>query len=265
MRRNSLFWAVILILVGALLMLNNMGIIQINVWGLIWPLALISIGVSILWGVFFGGRSSEMVEAAIPLQGAAQAHIHIKHGAGRLCVDSNAGLDELLAGTFKGGMERRVKLDGDTLNVELYMPPTAFPPIVFLGSGSTVDWTFGLNGDIPITLKFDTGAAEAQLDLSDLRVTDLKVQTGASSTNLTMPANAGHTRAKIDSGAASVNVRVPSGVAARIRTGGGLTSVNVDRERFPREGSVYQSPDYDTAENKLDLKITTGVGSINVH
>jgi len=267
MRRNNLFWAIILILVGTLLMLNNLGIIRVNVWGLMWPLILISLGVWILWGVFFGGGSIETVEAAIPLEGAAQASIHVKHGAGRLRVDSSAGPDELLAGTFGGGLERRVERDGDTLDVELRMPPTMFPPVVFPGSwgpGNTLDWTFGLNGEVPLSLKLDTGAGEARLDLSDLRVTDLKIQTGASSTNVTLPANAGHTRAKIGAGAASVTVRVPSGVAARIRAGGGLASVNVDKNRFPRQGGVYQSPDYDMAENKVDLRIDTGVGSIDV-
>ena len=69
-----------------------------------------------------------------------------------------------------------------------------------------------LNG----ALEFNTGAGEARLDLTDLRVTNLRLQTGASSTDVTMPANAGHTKAKIDAGAASITIRIPSGVAARI-------------------------------------------------
>jgi hypothetical protein len=53
-------------------------------------------------------------------------------------------------------------------------------------------------------------------------------------------------------------------VAARIRTGGGLTATSVDQSRFPRAGKVYQSPDYDTAQNRADIKIEMGAGSISV-
>lgn len=267
MGRGSLFWAAILILVGILLLFNNLGIITVDVWGLIWPLFLIALGLWALWGAFFGRRSIEAEEAAIPLEGATQARVLVKHGAGRLRVDSSAASGDLLTGTFGGGLERRVRLEGDVLDVEMRMPPIVFPPFVFpwtWGGGDALDWTFGLNGEIPLTIQFDTGAGEARLDLTDLRVTDLKVQTGASSTDLTLPANAGHTRAKIDAGAASITVRIPTGVAARIRAGGGLASVSVDRNRFPRQGGVYESPDYETASNKVDLRIDTGVGSISV-
>ncbi len=268
MRKGNLFWAIILILVGIMLLLNNLGITSIDVWGMIGPLILITLGVWTLWGVFFGGRGLETEEATIPLEGATQARVHIKHGAGRLRVDSSIEPDELLTGTFGGGLEQRVKRDGDTLDVELRMPSHSFSPFGLpwmRGPGGALDWSLDLNDEVSLTLKFETGASEAQLDLSDLRVTDLKVNTGASSTDLTLPANAGHTQAKIEAGAASITVRVPSGVAARIRAGGGLSSVNVDRNRFPRQGGVYQSPDYETASNKVDLKIDTGVGSINVH
>ena len=133
------------------------------------------------------------------------------------------------------------------------------------GTGTTLDWSFGLNSGLSLRLEFETGAGEARIDLTHLQVTDLRLQTGASSTDVTLPADAGQTQARIEAGAASVTVRVPSGVAARIRVAGGLASINVDRDRFPREGSIYLSPDYDTASNKVDLDIETGVGSIIVH
>jgi hypothetical protein len=90
------------------------------------------------------------------------------------------------------------------------------------------------------------------------------LQTGASAIDLTLPANAGYTRVDISAGAASVTVRVPSGVAARVRARGGLASVCVDRDRFPRVRGVHQSLDYDTALNKVDVNIETGVGSVDV-
>ena len=267
MNKSTWFWGLILILAGILLLLNSLGVITVNVWGLIWPLALIALGLWILWGVFLGGPAMETEEVTIPLEDATAARVHIRHGAGRLDVDASAGPEELLSGTFGGGLERRVGRDGDTLDVDMRTPPRNFPFFMtpfHWGPRATLDWTFGLNGDIPLTLNLETGASDARLDLTDLRVTDLRLQTGASATRLTLPANAGHTRAEIHSGAASVTIRVPSGVAARVRIKSGMAGITVDRGRFPRTGDAYQSADYDTAPNKVDLYVETGVGAVDV-
>jgi hypothetical protein len=267
MRRGATFWAVILIVAGTLLLLSNLGIINVNVWGVIWPLLLIALGLFVLWGAFFGRSSVEAEEATIPLEGATQARIRVNHGAGRLHVEGGAGSSELLTGTFGGGLTQRVRRDGDRLDVEMRLPADVFPSFVFpwmWGTRNSLDWSFSLNGDIPLALRFETGAGEANLDLSGLLVTELRLETGASSTDITLPANAGYTKAKINAGAASAILRVPPGVAARIRASGGLASISVDRDRFPRQAGVYQSPDYETASNKVDLTIDTGVGSISV-
>lgn len=267
MGRSTLFWGVILILIGALLLLNNLGVLDVNIWSLIWPVFLIALGLWILWRIVAGPRPVEAEEVVIPLEGAAQARVHIRHGAGRLHVDAGAGPGELVAGTFGGGLDHRVRRDGDMLDVEMRVPSDAFPAFALpwmWGQGGALDWSFSLNGEIPLSLDLETGASDMRLDLTDLRVTDLRLQTGASATDLTLPANAGHTRAEIRSGAASVNIRVPSGVAARIRIKGGLAGITVDQNRFPRMGDTYQSADYDTALNKVDVDIETGVGSVEV-
>ena len=113
-------------------------------------------------------------------------------------------------------------------------------------------------------MDINTGASETSIDLTDLQVKDLKLQTGASSTTVTLPVKAGFTHVDIESGVASTNIRVPSGVAARISAHGGLSSINVDATRFPRQGDLYQSSDYDSASNKVEVKIQTGVGSIDI-
>ena len=262
-----LFWGILLVLVGVLLTLNSLGILDVNIWGLVWPLFLIFLGVWILWGFFFARPSWEAEEVSIPLDGASRARVHVKHGAGRLQVDGSAGLGELVDGTFGGGLDHRVSREGDTLDARMRLPVGTFPNFAFpwaWGPAQTLDWTFGLSTEIPLSLEIETGAGEAWLDLSDLSVTDLRLQTGASATDLTLPVSAGYTRVKISAGAASVKVRVPSGVAARIRVSGALAGITVDRGRFPREGGVYQSPDYDTAPDKVDVEIDTGVGSIEV-
>ena len=87
----------------------------------------------------------------------------------------------------------------------------------------------------------------------------------ASSTKVSLPANAGNTRVDIDSGASSLILHVPSGVAARIRVKSGIASINIDSNRFPRqEGGLYESADYASAANRADITIDTGVGSVEI-
>jgi hypothetical protein len=54
-------------------------------------------------------------------------------------------------------------------------------------------------------------------------------------------------------------------VVAQIRHRGGLSTVSVDQSRFPSAGEgVYRSPDYNTAQNKVDVNLETGITTIQV-
>jgi hypothetical protein len=201
-------------------------------------------------------------QVTIPLDTSVRAHITIGHAAGRLSLQGKTEAGVLVKGTFVGGLDYRTRKDGDLLNVDMRVPESIFP--WGWGPGSTLDWNFNVSDAIPLTLDFNTGASESQIDLSGLRVTDVSVQTGASSTTLTLPAASGMTHLKVGSGAASVNVKVPDGVAARIRVQSGLAGITIDQARFPRQGDLYLSPDYGSAQNRVDIDVQTGVGSINI-
>ena len=262
MRRSALFWGSVLLIIGISLLLDNLGLLgDINIWGLIWPLALIALGAWILWGNLLR-RSSPSEQIKIPFEGAQQARLRVQHGAGRLRLSSGASHPDLLEGDFGGGLDIKKELRGDTLQVTLSLPGQFFP--FFWFPGNSLDWSIRVNRDIPLSLVFETGAGETRLDLADLVVSEVSLTTGASSTILTLPANAGFTQVKVESGAASIDIRIPSGVAARIRSSGGLSSLSVDKERFPRVGNVYLSPDYDAAPNKVELSVQMGVGSLSI-
>lgn len=268
MRKNSLFWGLILILMGSLFLIDNLGILDINFWDLIWPLLLVALGLWVLWSAILGRPEVTIEEATIPLEGATRARVRIHHGAGRLRIYAGTEPDQLAAGTFGGGLEYHSRRVGDELEVSMRMRHGgwAFAPLPWVwGTQSSRDWSFGLNSQIPLTLELETGAGESRLDLSDLQITELRIQTGASSTDLLLPAHAGQTRARIELGVASATVRVPPNVAARIHAEGGLASIDVDRQRFPRSGRTYASPDYETAANKINLDVQTGVGSIRIY
>jgi hypothetical protein len=238
-----------------------MGVIAGDIFGYFWPLLIIAFGIWLIIGFFSRNQPVEGEKVSIPLEGAASAFIKLDHGAGRLALRSGAGSGEILNGTFGNGLNYKSRMEGSRLEVKLRtsQQPWAWWP------GESLDWDINLNGDIPLSLKIDSGASASILDLSDLKITDLDIDTGASSTELTLPANAGNTHVDIDTGASSLKVTIPVGVAANIRIKSGIASVNVN-SRFPRlDGGMYQSSDFNTASNRIDMTINAGVGSIEVN
>lgn len=264
---GRIFWALVLILLGGVLLLSNLGLIQGSVWNMIWPLFLILLGLMFLLGASGRGRrwAAAPVNDSLPLDGAPSAEIEFHHGAGRLSVNAGSDPNTLYSGSFGGGVDKDVRRRGSALAVTMRTPPDAWlGPWDWWGGRGALDWDVGLNPNVPLSLAFETGASQTRLDLSALRVTDLSLKTGASATDLTLPSGAGLTRARVETGVAAVHVQIPNGVAARINGKMGLGALNVDRQRFPYRGGVYESDDFATAANRVELQIEGGVASVDV-
>jgi hypothetical protein len=237
MRRNA-FWGVVLIVVGVLFLADSMGFIDIDIWGAIWALAIMGAGLWLLLRFTFT--------------------ITLRHGAGRLSLTGGAEVEDVLSGTFHGRLTHSAKMVGDVLEVkareETWMFPFAEPR----------HWSLRCTDQVPIYLEVHSGASEAIVDLTVLKVSDFLLSAGVGESRVTLPAGAGFTKAEISSGVGAIHVRIPDGVAASIRSSGGISSTRVDRNRFPRSGGRFQSPDYEEAENKVELKVSTGIGSVDV-
>jgi hypothetical protein len=261
MRRTNITWGGILILLGVLFLLDRTDVININIWGLFWPLLIIWLGVQLLWRSSGKGSSADAEQLTIPIKGIEEARVKINFGAGGLHVHGRTAPDELLTGEFGPGVDYDIKEAGSRLDVEMRPPSGSFFVWPWWGRHDSRDWSIGLNETVPLSLDVNTGASKAVLNLADLNVTDLRLKTGASDTNITLPAHAGYTRVKGETGVAAVRFQVPEGVAGRIRTSGGLSDIHVDQNRFPRSGGQYESADYETAENKVDIDVSIGLGS----
>lgn len=261
MRKSSLFWGSILVIIGVIFLLDNLDLIQVEAWKIIGPVFLLSLGIWILWGAL--SKSSTQTEhLEIPVGGARKASIKIQHGAGKLDVSSLSNPSLLVEGDFRGGVEHEVASNGDDQKVMLRMSSKNIP--FNWVPGDSLNWSIRILNQIPVSLQFETGAAEVHLDLSDLLVQELKFSSGASSSVILMPRAAGFTKAKIEAGAASVQIHIPDGVGAKIRTQGGLSSITVDDQKFVKKENEYFSSGWESAENKIELSVEVGVGSINI-
>ena len=269
MKRITLIVGSVLIAWGALGALDALGVIHVSICGMVWACLIIAVGVWLVWGAATKAPATEEEDVSIPLEGASAAQIRISHGAGRLQVQGGAGTDQLVEGRFTGGLAYRVSRTGDRLDVDMRVQgqglATALLPWKWPRTRGA-EWTVHLNEAIPLSLKIEGGASDNRLDLSDLKVQELQVETGASSTKLTLPAGAGQTRAQVSCGVGAVEIQIPSGVSARVRAHSALAEVKVDRARFPRvSAGVYESPDYETAANRIDLLVEASLGSADVH
>ena len=78
--------------------------------------------------------------------------------------------------------------------------------------------------------------------------------------------------ASFDIGAGNLEIYVPEEVAIRVDIEGGAMSFDLDAERFGERrrsaglgvDEIYVSPDFVTAENRVDIKIRAGASEISV-
>jgi len=265
MRRNSAFWGTVVVLLGAALLLTNLKIVSFNVWSFFWPLLIVLLGVWFLIGPAWKRKSLDTIQSTIPLENTNSAEISFHHGAGRLEVNASARPGELINGWFTGGVTSEIHRNAGITELQLHTPSDfAFDGSWPMGSHG-YEWVVGLTPEVPLKLHFKTGASESIFDFSGLKVTDLSIETGASSTEITMPSNAGLTNAQVKSGVAAVKIHIPAGVGARIHVKSGLSGVNIDSSRFTRDGDTYVSAEYATVTNKVELYVETGVGSVDVN
>ena len=255
----ALTWPVAWIVVGSLLLASTTGSIGQGPGQLIaeyWPWALIALGIWFVIGAVLPAGRGLTEDLVLPLAGATEAGVRIRFGAGTLHARP-AAQGNLVDGEFRGGVMHRVIGLG---RVELQQDTRYGIPWLERSS----EWVVGLTSEVPLDLRIDGGANKSVLDLRDLRVRRLELQTGASDTRVLLPRAAGMTSVKAQHGAAALTLEVPSGVAARIRTTMAIGSTQVDETRFPRSAGGYESADYGTAANRVDIEASGGVGSLKV-
>ena len=260
MRRiGPIFWPILLIAVGVLFLLSNLGLLPFSPWELwqLWPLILVVVGLDILLEVMLGRGRAGSERLSIDRDTLSEAEVSFEFGAGELNVTSGADASKLLEGEFTDDVEYQLR----DRRLKVYSRPDWWG---WWSWRHGHRWDARLTRDIPLKLRFQVGACQADLDLSGLKVTDLHLESGAADTRVRFPREAGATRARIKAGAASVKLTVPEGVAAHITSAVAIGSFDVDTRRFPRSGAAYESPDYATAANKLDLSVEGGVGSVMV-
>lgn len=300
-RYHSVTGPVILLFLGTIFLLQNFGVLQWYAWAGIWrlwPVVLIGLGLDMLLGRrsrilavavalallaslvaglwyigpqrydgYGAGQALTSETVSQSLQGAARGEVVIHSGVSYLRVGGGAGSDNLVEGAVDLSTGETVRRDfhvvGDTASFQLSSQSPPFGPWGSWGrNGRGPTWDLRLTDKVPLRLRLESGVGRTELDLARLQIQELRIDTGVGENTVTMPGQ-GRVTATISGGVGRTAITIPQGMAARIRVDQGIGHVAVNGN-FVRQGKEYVSPDYETAANRLDLKISGGVGAIEI-
>lgn len=290
---GAVVFPLLLVAIGIVLLLQTLGVLTWDLWATLWkfwPVLLVLVGVSlvlrrasrwlmlVLTVVLLGGSIGVAIAIHGPLVGGGaysgtfseplgsteKARVEMDFSAGRLLVGAlPASSDMLVEGQYQGAsreVRKTVRRIGSETTVTLSRDWGA----VTWPRSPKEEWNVRLAVGVPLDMDVDLGASEADLDLTDLKVVEFKLDAGAADIEVTFPRAAGETNAVVKVGATRLELIVPEGVAASITLKSGLSSLDVDESRFPKDGDKYQSADYSVASNRLTLSVETGVASVKV-
>ncbi len=265
MRKNRYFWGILLVFIGLLFFIQSLGIIQFQVTNLFFPVMVIFIGSWMIMKALGKNVVSSPQELDIPAAQYSQANLEIRHGGGRLSLTGADGGSSLVKGTFSNGIVPRLEDRGSSVSLLLEPPGNWMDAVPFGTSDKGFEWNLELNPQIVYNLALKTGAGETRLDLRKLKISDIRLDTGASATKILLPEAAGTTNVSIHAGMASVEINVPENVVAQVKIQSGLSGIKVNQDRFSLGGDGrYISKDFETAENKIYINIEGGFGSFEV-
>jgi hypothetical protein len=292
-RRGGLVGPAILIGLGIVFLLNNLGVLSWSIWETLlrlWPVLLVAAGLDLIlgrrsvWGsllalaltiAVLGGAlwlseaGAGSVQAprsqviAQPLGEADQAELTIDPGIGRLHIEAASDSPNLVEGTLS--LARREELaedftvQGQRATFALRTEQASFGPFITGSVGQRL-WDLQLSPRVPLRLKADVGLGEMDLDLSGLTLEDLDLELGLGQTIVTLPEE-GRFDARIEGAIGQTVVVIPEGLGAEVRLDTGITARQLPDD-YRCADDVCTSPDYATADHRVDLVVGQAIGNL---
>jgi hypothetical protein len=271
------YWPLLLVLLGVEAFITGR-----VAWGtLVLVLVLVPlIGLAVSFGSIFTHWSEATSDAPDhqsatihqALNGASSAAVRIEYGVGALDIGplaDDADSDILADGIVYGHTTSRFDTSynvSNGLGTLRISPRDGSDFNVKPGPGPNLDAgrvSLRLSRTVPLDLRIDTGVAETSLNLAELRLTNLTIQTGASRSRIVLPAH-GQIAARIEGGVTAITLEIPKSVAARIIVDDGPNVIQIDEQRFPKDGKEYRSPGFDTAQDRATIRLSVGVSRVVV-
>jgi hypothetical protein len=120
-----------------------------------------------------------------------------------------------------------------------------------------------LNKNIIYDILIETGATTINYDLSNFKVKQFSVKSGASDIQIIAPQYSGDIN--INSGVSKIDISIPKNVGAIISLDTGLSTKDFGKEFKKEEGNKYISENYNNSEYKVNINIDSGLSQISIH
>ncbi len=236
------------------------------------PLALAAtVGIILIVGLWLW-NSRSAADAPVthdafshPRGAVAQVDVEIAIAIGEVRIGTLDEQMNLIAGDIaypdRNSVARDFIVRGDTASFTLREQDSRASNLVRYRDNAA-SWDLRLTSDVPMRLNLETGVGEANIDLAELQVFDLRLKTGVGDTTLTLPRK-GQVNARVSGGVGDTMIRVPTGVAVRLVLDGGVGNVNVPAI-YAQQGNIYVSPDYATAKNRVELTASSRIGDFTI-
>ena len=291
--RESIVGPILLIGLGVIFLLNNLGLLAWHSWGTLlrlWPVLLIAWGVELIfgddsiWGQIIAAAlivaalagavwltaapsrfgAEQTLEISHPLDDAERATIHLERGAGRIIVDALADSTDLVEGVAHHLKGETIREDYDKVGDEAIFSLTSqnlfaqFTP----QSSASPAWELSLNPRPDLALRADLGVGEFSFDLSDMNLDEVVIDFAVGSTTVTLPKSGNYTL-DVDGAIGQIIIEVPRGAAVRIDPDTALVGSDFPAS-YREEGDAYISPGYDEAESYAEITVDLAIGSVEV-
>ncbi len=207
---------------------------------------------------------------AEPLAGAKAATYEFNAGDGNLAIASLAGSAQTLAsGTLQylqgEAAPVRSLVSGDglaTLTLTSGQAPRRWLRFPWAACNGATEWRIQLNPVVVAQITAHSDGGNLTLDLARMAVTRVAADTGGGNIEVALPEQAASLGVTASTGAGNVVVRIPDGVAARIHATTGAGQVRLDPRFSPAGKDIYQSADYGTAANRVEVTARSGAGNV---
>ncbi len=272
MRYRSFFWPALLILVGIIALLINLGAIPVEKLYLLvnlWPLILIVLGLELIVRRSLHGVSGDVVTAAIVLVAILGAVAYVALSPNTSTTRSfdsatTVGTIEQASLEIDAGASHVTISEGTDLGADLYRAHVEYsgpkPEINFVRS--TGDLTISQQAEAP----FQSQSFGLTLQLNAKVPWKIALNSGASRDDITLGAPSGIVPVKLNGGALTVRLHRPSGTAVSVTVQGGAVNLQVDGKQATHAiGSAsYSSPDFSGAADGYRIDINCGSCSVTL-
>ena len=192
--------------------------------------------------------------------GIEKANLELAAGAGKITIRGTT--DDLISGYSRGAKVKYTfssRVRDDEAYIDFEMSDKKFRIFQDDIDNSLI---LSLNENPSWNLDLSIGAAKAIFELDQYKIDDLTLKTGATDIELKLGNKSERTSVSVEMGAANLEINIPRESGCQIR--GKLVLGDKDFNGFRKVNNVYETENFDDADNKIYIEINGAVANVEV-